>query len=135
MEFGAGSGMFMHFRVMSNELNNPKILVCPSDNRKHAASFAHLNNNNLSYFVGLDADESYPAMVLSGDRNLITNRLEVVPGLVVLGTNNVVEWSTKMHNQTGDFGLADGSVQRGSSGTFRTFLSRTGTNVNRLAIP
>ncbi|HXC97872.1 MAG TPA: type II secretion system protein [Verrucomicrobiae bacterium] len=135
MEFGTGSGMFRHFQVMSNELNDPKVLICPADDRKWAADFAHLNNNNLSFFVGLDTDETRPAMILSGDRNLITNHVDVVPGLIVLGTNAAVEWSTKMHNQSGNFGLADGSVQKGSSGTFRIFISRTGTNVNRLAVP
>jgi prepilin-type processing-associated H-X9-DG protein len=135
MEFGSGSSMFRHFQVMSNELNDPRVLICPADDRKWAADFAHLNDNNLSFFVGLDADEGRPAMILSGDRNLITNHVDVVPGLIVLGTNTAVEWSTTMHNQSGNFGLADGSVQKGSSGTFRLFLSRTDTNVNRLAVP
>ena len=75
------------------------------------------------------------SMILSGDRNLTTNGLDVVPGLVVLGTNTAVGWSTKMHNQSGNFGLADGSVQKGSGGTFQIFLSGTGTNVTRLAVP
>jgi prepilin-type processing-associated H-X9-DG protein len=65
----------------------------------------------------------------------MVNGRDVVPGLVTIGTNDAVGWSAKMHNLTGNFGLADGSVQRGSSGTFRTFLSRTGTNVTRLAVP
>ena len=81
MECGAGPEMFMSFRVMSNELNNAAILHCPADDRAPSGSFAALNNNNLSYFVGLDADESRPAMFLAGDRNLATNGVDVVPGL------------------------------------------------------
>jgi competence protein ComGC len=33
LEYGAGREMFRHFQVMSNELNNPKIMLCPSDDR------------------------------------------------------------------------------------------------------
>jgi hypothetical protein len=135
MEFGAGSGMFKHFQAMSNELNNPKVLICPADDRRWAADFGHLDNNHLSYFVGLDADETRPAMILSGDRNLTTNRADVGAGLAMITINEVMGWTTKMHNQSGNFGLAGGSVQKGSGGTFQTFLSRTGTNVNRLAVP
>ncbi len=134
-EFGAGGNMFKHFQVMSNELNNPRVLTCPADNRAWAADFASLNNSNLSYFVGLDADETSPYMILSGDRNLVTNGVDVVPGAVVITTNTTVGWSAKMHNGEGNFGLADGSVQQGTSAGLQTYFGRTGTNVNRLAVP
>jgi type II secretory pathway pseudopilin PulG len=134
------------YQVMSNELNNPKVVLCPSDERPTGSipsdfinvpptSTGAFNNDTVSYFVEVDADESRPRMLLSGDRNLMMNGMEVAPGLIVLGTNTAVGWSTKMHNQKGSFGLADGSVQRGSSTTLQTFLSNTGTNVNRLVVP
>jgi hypothetical protein len=135
MEWITGRNMFKLFQTMSNQLNNPKVLNCPADDRKPANNFPTLCSSNISYFISLDADETYPAMLISGDRNLITNGVEVVPGLVVIRTNDVVGWSTKMHDQLGIFGLADGSVQLGSSGTFQKFLNRTGTNVSRLAVP
>jgi prepilin-type processing-associated H-X9-DG protein len=43
-----------------------------------------------------------------------------------------------MHNQSGNWGLADGSVQKGSTGTFHTYIARTGdinTYVNLLSFP
>jgi hypothetical protein len=134
------------YQVMSNELNNPKVVLCPEDVRPTGSipsdfislpptSTGAFNNSTVSYFVGVDTDESRPKMILSGDRNLMMNDVEVASGLVVLGTNTVVGWSTKMHNQSGNFGLADGSVQKGSGHTFQTFLSNTGTNANRLAVP
>jgi type II secretory pathway pseudopilin PulG len=70
MEFNIGAGTFRHFQIMSNELNMPKILVCPADTRVAAADFAHLNNQNVSYFVGLDANEMSPQRFLDGDRNI-----------------------------------------------------------------
>jgi len=66
--------------LLSNELNTPKILSCPSDER-----YAHTNFDvgpdfaiqprtfqdlYLSYFLGRDADETQPQMFLSGDRNI-----------------------------------------------------------------
>ena len=45
------------FRVMSNELSTTKVLVCPQDTKRTAATdFAGgLSGANISYFVGLDA--------------------------------------------------------------------------------
>jgi D-aminopeptidase len=102
----------------------------PKDN-----DFANLSNSNLSYFVGLNADETFPTMILSGDRNLVTNGTDVVPGLVIVTTQTTVGWSAKMHNLAGNFGLADGSVQQGTGAGLQTYFSRTGTNINRLAVP
>jgi hypothetical protein len=56
-----------HFRVMSNELNTPKILVCPSDSSKHAAmNFGQLQPENVSYQVrsGPNINDSNPNEVL-----------------------------------------------------------------------
>jgi prepilin-type processing-associated H-X9-DG protein/prepilin-type N-terminal cleavage/methylation domain-containing protein len=130
MECLAGSNMFKHFQVMSNELNNPKILLCPSDDRDLPANydFANLRNNNLSYFVGLDADESRPTVWLAGDRNLVTNGVDAVPGLVVIGTNDSIGWSSKMHNGKGNILFADGSVYPAE---LKPNFQNTGTNARR----
>jgi len=76
------------YDVMSNELSNPKVITCPSDSSRStsADSFTlanpapngttplyELGNSGTSYFVGATADETYPAMALSGDRNIAQN--------------------------------------------------------------
>ncbi len=129
LNFGFLTDAYRSFQVMSNELSNPRILICPADNRKPAADFAHLNNNNLSYFVDLDADEARPALWLAGDRNLITNGTFVVPGLAAIKTNDVVGWSERMHKNRGNVLMSDGSVVVQRSPII------AGTNVNRLAVP
>jgi prepilin-type processing-associated H-X9-DG protein len=132
-KYADGSNVFRYFQVMSNAMSNewytPRVLTCPSDVRHPAADFAHLKNDNVSYFVGLDADETVPAMLLAGDRNLVTNGVDVVPGLVIIGTNIAAEWSSQMHNGVGNVVMADGSVSVQKS------LANTGTNVDRLAVP
>ena len=135
MEWGPGNDMFRHYQVMSNQLNNPAIMVCPSDNRKEASDFASFSNTNLSYFVGLDADETMPHMALAGDRNLVTNGIAVNAGLTTITPTIAVTWTITIHKTMGNVGLADGSVQQFSNAGIQQFFSRTGTNVNRLAVP
>jgi len=48
--------VYLHFQVMSDELNTPKLLICPQHARRNfATNFAGLKNGHISYFVGLDA--------------------------------------------------------------------------------
>jgi prepilin-type processing-associated H-X9-DG protein len=126
--------VFRHFLVMSNELSTPKILVCPEDNRAPAASFARLQNKNISYFVGLDATEIQPQMLLTGDRNL-TNGLAPVCSLLELRPESPAGWTEAMHNGKGNVGLADGSVQQCTSAYLRQIIKNSGDATNRVALP
>ena len=69
-EFDTGAGTFRHFQVMSNELSTPRILICPADTRVVAANFIRLKNQNVSYFVGLEASDEFPRRFVDGDRNI-----------------------------------------------------------------
>ena len=98
------------FRSMSNELNNPKTLNCPSDTRrKRESDFSKLSNKNISYFVGLDADETKPQTILSGDRN-ISGGLFVSNRVMEVRITNVLVWGADIHIHAGNIGLGDGSV-------------------------
>ena len=132
MEYAAD--VFRHFQVMSNELSTPKILVCPADNRTAAASFARLKNQNVSYFVGLDATEVRPPMLLTGDRN-VTNGLSPVRSVLELRPEIPAGWTEAMHNGVGNIGLADGSVQQVSIPGLQQMLKHTGDSTNRVALP
>jgi prepilin-type processing-associated H-X9-DG protein len=71
------------FFVMSNELNTPKVLYCPTEtiDTLHAKSTTwngapttdagYTNDANVSYFVGVDADDS-GSMVTAGSRVFLT---------------------------------------------------------------
>jgi hypothetical protein len=134
---------------MANELGvNPKLLVCPADERQAATNFTtdFKDNRHLSYFVGVNANDVYPQSIAGGDRNL-------GPGLVpdpdfgyspangqgndvVIYTNTTVSWSLKMHSHgsagsAGNILLGDGSGQQMSSASFRQnwlINAQTGTN-------
>jgi prepilin-type processing-associated H-X9-DG protein len=110
----------------------PKILICPADVRVPAKDFGPgFSNMNLSYFVNLDADESYPQMFLYGDRNL-TNGLPLQEGIMVLAPNRALGWTHELHNDQGNVALADGSVQGFANSRLSGLVLGT---TNRLAMP
>jgi prepilin-type processing-associated H-X9-DG protein len=135
MEYPKPSNMFRYFQVMSNELINPKVLICPADKRTDADSFALLSNTNISYFVAQDADESYPSMPLARDRNLVVDGVVAEAGLLTVNAANQIGWHKTIHGGLGNVLMADGSVQQASSSYLQQLIAHSGTNVNRLAVP
>ena len=149
-------GVSIMFLVMSNELSTPKILFCPAEyenaNRQAATSFAgpnqsganavpYTNDLNVSYFIGVDAQETYPQMFLTGDHNIgngnpPTTAFLAAPSagtpFVSLGTNfpagnnDRVGWMDNMHAKQGNVGMADGSVQGWSRSRLQEGLRGTG---------
>jgi prepilin-type N-terminal cleavage/methylation domain-containing protein len=124
------------YRSLSNEINTPKILVCNSDGGGTKAS-DFLNNTaisfgkqtgspagryiGLSYFTGIDAEETKPQSILSGDWNqggypkdwnfAADYNNGVGPG----GAG----FDATVHNNAGNVGLGDGSVQQVTTTTYR----------------
>jgi prepilin-type N-terminal cleavage/methylation domain-containing protein len=138
MELIANGNAFVHFQVMSNEISATKIVTCANDvARTHAISFADLNNQNVSYFVGVDATPTMTnsAAFLAGDRNLSLNDAPVNPGLVSFTPNFVAGWTKQIHNKQGNVLLSDGSVQQWNSTRLDEAMKHTGMATNRLAIP
>lgn len=146
------------FMVMSNELSTPKILVCPAEgDSSHgatASTFAGVipagsanttpftNDLEVSYFIGVDAADTFPQMFLDGDHNMggngnppTTGYLWNLPtasgtaGNFSLGTNFVngqgPGWMDNMHSKQGNVGLADGSVQQLSRSKVQEGLRNT----------
>jgi competence protein ComGC len=137
MMFADQTNAFRYFQMMSNELSSPVILACPNDDRRHALDFDHLSNTNISYFIGLDADETQAAMFLVGDRNLTTNGAPVPAGIATIKSTDKLGWTTKLHRSLGNVALCDGSAQELTSAALTTAYSHSGlgTNVMRLLIP
>jgi type II secretory pathway pseudopilin PulG len=134
-----GTGqVFIHFRAMSNELSTPKVLVCPLDKAKVVATTfsSGFSDKNVSYFVGTDAIETHPNMLLSGDRNLAFHGQPIKPGLFLLTTNNTsLTWTKALHHPCGNVGLADGLVQSWDSKQLAAGVQNQGMDTNLLVIP
>jgi len=147
----ASRGVFAHFLVMSNELNTPKVILCPSEYesaRQAATTFSgaggantvpYTNDFNTSYFVGVDSQDTFPQMFLAGDRNIGGNALTptatytgtpTTDATWALGTNFTVNlgpaYTDQMHQKQGNVGLADGSVQGFSRSKLQEGLKNTG---------
>jgi prepilin-type N-terminal cleavage/methylation domain-containing protein len=150
MELALAGDVAGIFRSMSNELSTPKILVCPNDTGRHYATnfTTDLNHQTISYFVGLDAEDKYPQMILSGDDNLEVNGVRVRPGILNLSPNTSVEWTENerhglpqqwsiwnQHLRIGNIGLVDCSVQITTVSLLPSALANTGAATNRLVIP
>jgi hypothetical protein len=141
MEFTQLGQAWRHFQAISNELSSPKVLRCPSDTtRPRATNWDEFTGNEgLSYFAGLDAHETRPQSILSGDRNLAVNG-KPASGLLRLTVATRVEWTKELHNGQGNIGLEDGSVQQfTTSGLCKQIEVALSTDTNRpvirLALP
>lgn len=151
METAQLGSAYTVYLMMSNELSTPKILFCPNETnlkRLQASTFdptvpagspagrvPFASTTNLSYFVGLDADEGKPNTIITGDDNFTIGKVRFNAGLLLLDTNSPVTWTKERHVNMGNLALADGSVQAFSTPAFRTALIKTGIATNRLAMP
>jgi prepilin-type processing-associated H-X9-DG protein len=147
MELAEQGSAYAVFLVMSNELNTPKILLCPKESnpkRKWATAFIApagpgatllTPSNNISYFVGLDAEADRPQTILSGDDHFNIGKVKPHPGLLLMPTNAAVAWRNERHPKQGYVAFADGSVHDLDTPGFRAAVIKTGIATNRLALP
>jgi prepilin-type N-terminal cleavage/methylation domain-containing protein/prepilin-type processing-associated H-X9-DG protein len=152
-------GVSMMYLCMSNELSTPKILFCPaeyeSSYRQAASSFAgsqiatannvlFTNDLNVSYFLGVDAQETNPQMFLTGDHNLGGNANPPTTAFLYMSSASAsvgatgqymgTNWNANtgpafmdnQHSKQGNIGLADGSVQGWSRSRLQDALRNTG---------
>jgi prepilin-type N-terminal cleavage/methylation domain-containing protein len=139
------------FQVRSNELSTPKVLLCPADSFHSVAAtnFGTLTQvkgdfglSRVSFFIGCDANESDPQMVLFGDENIgtqgapgngspaasrFTSANVVTTGAISSLQNSGWSWSIDTHNKVGNLGLSDGSCQQVSITGLKQSL-QNGTN-------
>jgi prepilin-type N-terminal cleavage/methylation domain-containing protein/prepilin-type processing-associated H-X9-DG protein len=103
---------YRHFQTLSNDLVNAKLVFCPSElYRQMATNFAALRNENVSYFVGVNADFAQPGSVLAGDRN-ITNEFEAAGTIVRSGFGTSLHWTSELHRYKGNILFADSHVEQ-----------------------
>ena len=144
------------FQVMSNELSTPKVLLCPADTF-HTATATNFtttgtgtgNNGDFSlakcsFFIGADAQETDPQMLLYGDCNIGAQGAagSGAPGVSRYTTYQTITktavglavggwaWTIDTHNKVGNLTLSDGSVQQLSiTGLKQTMQNATNTVV------
>ncbi|MBO4714499.1 MAG: DUF1559 domain-containing protein [Verrucomicrobia bacterium] len=154
-------GQWLHYAVMSNELADVKLIRCPSDpdvsSGGDVKTFIDFytratdanNKYYLSYFVGVDASETYPQTLLFGDRNVVcpnmaltTNAKQSIMVMLGSGTNTLYttagqrpRWRDTIHQNNGNVTLGDGSVQQYTEARLSDQLRQTDNAYNRIVIP
>jgi len=111
----------LQLSIVSNELASTKLLLCPSDVRRIAATnFAILALTNISYAMCNEADEKRPRVTLAVDRNLTGFDFTGLPDNIncfVLTSPDTgartAKWRQGMCHgaNSGVVALSDGSVQ------------------------
>jgi prepilin-type N-terminal cleavage/methylation domain-containing protein/prepilin-type processing-associated H-X9-DG protein len=154
-------GVSMMFLSMSNELSTPKLLFCPAEYENNygfrlmASTFSGVydrvtnsvpftNDLNVSYFIGVDAQETSPQMLLAGDHNLGGNAnpptiafCYMTGPTTTAGTPFVwtgTNWTADMgpafmanqHDKQGNVAMADGSVECFNRSQLQDALKRSG---------
>jgi len=136
MKLITNGNAYVLWQMMSNELSPPKILYCTADTEHIAATnfTTGFSDANISYFFGLDAKNSEPQTILTGDDNLAVNDVPARSGVLTLWTNSVVAWTAARHKFVGNIGLADGSVQQVTTLGLVSAITNIATP-SRLVIP
>ena len=144
MELISSNSAALHFRALSNYPGGALgIWHCPADQSKQPlTNKSALTDQNLSYFISLDATPALTNAILAGDRNLAVAGQPVTPGLFTLTSNTAIGWTREMHklkrNVTwvgcGNVLFVDGHVQRFEA-NLPLAIQRQRLATNRLAVP
>ncbi|MBI2946312.1 MAG: type II secretion system protein [Verrucomicrobia bacterium] len=115
-----------HFRICSNELATPVLLLCPADMKKRAATnWASASGEaHVSYLIGLNSTEDHPQTILLGDGNVTGGDGGLDPKWsIYLGSSIDAAWDRTLHVRQGNLTLADGSVHNTKTANLRAQIS------------
>jgi prepilin-type processing-associated H-X9-DG protein len=96
-----------HFNAIARELGSPKVLACPSDNRRAANSFSGLGLENISYWLNIQARAGSSLDYLGGDRNLSRSD----KGNSSTNQGMILTFTKAIHGYRGNILFADGRVE------------------------
>ena len=140
-------GIHWHFQAAWREIENPRILHCPSDPAKtEARVFINTNINattptapvgapgggnftnvnQLSYLVGVNSQGSVGTDIITGDRNINPDGVNLWGGtrLINGGNAGTVQWTAgHLHRKIGNIGLSDGSQHPTPDQRLREFFT------------
>ncbi len=120
-----------HFRLASNELASPRILICAADKeRKPGTNWVDLDGLlNVSYFIGTLVDPQKPMTIFSGDFNVNGGGGGFDPSWSqFLGNSIDASWDQQVHQKSGCLALADGSVKHTKTPALRAQISESIAN-------
>jgi len=138
--FADRNNVWFQWAYISNQLGTPKILVCPSDRvgapRNMASNWSFgpdgirtVQNNAVSYFIGLHSIYDSPRSILGGDRNIRFSTsnsgcsCHVALVQTLLEADHGIGWTNSIHGLEGNLLFTDGSVEATGNQEFsKTFF-------------
>ena len=121
---------YRHFQSLAPELVKPNLLLCPADIARAAAgNFAALQNSNVSYFIGVEAESSKPNSILAGDRNLVRSS-SVTQSILLAGGSSQLHWTKELHEFKGNVLFADGHVEEWSDASLAGLNAQSANALN-----
>ena len=129
------TNVWQHFLTMSNEFADPRILICPNSSKKPARTWQTFSDQNVSYFVGITAKETYPQSFLSGDTSFLIDGQPPQSNPISISTNANISYPPFVHRSTGNICMGDGSVQNFTQAQLKEQLRRSETATNTLLLP
>lgn len=136
------------FQVMSNEVCDPRIIVCPQDSQHgYVTNFKDLKGK-ISYFIAASATDEDPQLFLGGDDNLLLDQKAVCSGLISVTSASNLIWDGDRHGGyikqgwfsrskkfgAGNIALTDGSVQSTEDSNLANWLNETDIYSGRAAL-
>lgn len=115
-----------HYRLASNEIGSPKILVCPEDlAKRYKDTWRFVNGiSDVSYFVGTTGEETKPLSILTGDGNVTGGGGDLdLLWNAGWGTSIDAGWDAQVHKEKGNMALGDGSVHTYTTESLRAQIS------------
>jgi len=132
-----------NFQVLSDYLKSPTVFICPTDKSKVAsANYNQFNNQNVSYFIAIDAATNSTVSIFTGDRHLENNGKPVKPGLFVYSNKAVINWTHELHEirstqilSSGVISFADCHAERILGASLNSIFQRENLATNYFAVP
>ena len=115
-----------NFRVCSNEVVNPKLLVCPTDQgRQVATNWARMRGDvNVSYLFCKSSAQARTQDIVAGDANVVGGGGGFDASWnVTLGSSIDAAWDQRLHVLKGDLAMGDGSVKKIKTPDLRELIS------------
>ena len=148
-----------NFRAASNELNHPKVLICPGDKEKQPVQlWAYASGDAASYYYSPQGDETKSETIVAGDANVLGGGQPAAPPFapslsavgggvsstdpswnIFLGSSIDASFDSKLHDGgAGNAVLSDGSAHQYNNVAFREqvfVILTTCTNELILSLP
>lgn len=137
----AGNSVAAWFLNLSNYIGRAGVFACPADAvRPPATNFIGMRNENISYFLSLDAATNSASRILIGDRNLEGVAGPVKSGCFIYSNGVAMAWTVGFHSlnanrRVGLIAFADGHVEPVPGRDLTGVFQRQELATDRLVLP